>query len=421
MTDIVSTYRRALPRSPSSPDPTMPATDPLDPRQLGQRLKAARKARRLTQADVAEHLGIARTTVTAMEAGDREVRPDELAAMARLYGRTIAELVEREEPAEPFAVQFRSVVAPSEESEALDAAVFDFQRLCEDYVALERMTGAGAPTHYPPPYDFDDEHPERSAEDLANRERQRLGLGDAPCLNLRELLESDVGLRIFYVDLPSRIAAMFVYGAEFGGCVAINRKHPPERRRHSLAHEYGHFVSARFLPEINVLGRYQRVPAQERFAEAFARAFLLPSTGVARRFNDLRKAKAGHLTVADLCLLAHRFFVSVQAMTLCLEELGLVSSGTWDRLQMQGLKVRESQSKLGLESQSVTDHAMPFRYQYLAIAAFAAGELSEGQLARFLRTDRVEARRIAANLTSRTAVTDEGLIDRSVLDLSSTI
>jgi Zn-dependent peptidase ImmA (M78 family) len=180
-------------------------------------------------------------------------------------------------------------------------------------------------------------------------------------------------------------------------------------------------VTERFRPEVVVLGRYQRVPASERFAEAFARAFLLPSTGVARRFNDFRKAKGGQMTVADLCLLAHLFFVSVQAMTLRLEDLGLVSSGTWDRLQMQGLKVREAQSQLGLPAQPETDHALPFRYQYLAVSAFAAGELSEGQLARFLRADRVEARRLVAGLTSRVSVTDEGLIDRDALDLSSTI
>jgi Zn-dependent peptidase ImmA (M78 family)/transcriptional regulator with XRE-family HTH domain len=402
----------------------MSLTNPLasiDPRELGARLKAARKARGLTQADVADHLDVARTTVTAMESGERELQPAELARLARLFGRSISELVERQEPAEPFAVQFRSVMVPGEATDDLEASIFDFQRLCEDYVTLERLLGAPLTVRHPPPYEFDEEHPERSAEDLANRERHRLGLGDGPCPNLRELLESDVGLRVFYVALPSRVAAMFAYGADFGGCIAVNRNHPPERRRHSLAHEYGHFVTERFRPEVNVLGRYQRVPASERFAEAFARAFLLPATGLTRRFNDLKKAKTGPLTVADLYLLAHLFFVSVQAMARRLEELRLIGAGTWDRLQTQGLRVREAQSQLGLPAQLETEHALPFRYQYLAVAAFAAGELSEGQLARFLRTDRVHARRVAAGLASRVAVSDEGLIDRGALDLSTVL
>jgi len=45
----------------------------LDPRQLGERLKDARKARGLTQDPVASKLGILRTTLVAIEKGERRV------------------------------------------------------------------------------------------------------------------------------------------------------------------------------------------------------------------------------------------------------------------------------------------------------------------------------------------------------------
>src|SRR5438132_735094 len=80
--------------------------------------------------------------------------------------------------------------------------------------------------------------PEAAAEDVASAERNRLGLGDGPILNLRELLDNDVGLRIFYLDLPSNVAAMFAYTEQLGGCIAVNRKHPEDRRRMSLGHDY---------------------------------------------------------------------------------------------------------------------------------------------------------------------------------------
>ncbi len=305
------------------------ALETLDPTQLGSRLQAARRARGLTQEDVAEHLGVSRTTVTALERGDRRVRPKELITLAGLYGRSIEELVMRHEPVEPFSVQFRSTLSPDAYAEAgLDPFVFEFQRLCEDYLHLERLSGSGIPTHYPPPYELDASRPEQVAEDIANRERHRLGLGDAPILDLRQLLETDVGLRIFYLVLPSRVAAMFAYTSELGGCVAVNLNHPPERRRLSLAHDYGHFLTDRFRPEVALLQRYQRQPARERFAETFGRAFLLPGSGVARRFNELHRARSGKLTPADLLMLANFFFVSVEAITRRLEELDLVPSGT---------------------------------------------------------------------------------------------
>ena len=85
--------------------------------------------------------------------------------------------------------------------------------------------------------------PVEQAEVVANQERNRLGLGDQPVINLRSTLEWDVGLRIFYTtDLPSNIAGMYAYSAELGACILINRKHPPERRRVSMLHEYGHFL-----------------------------------------------------------------------------------------------------------------------------------------------------------------------------------
>jgi len=74
-------------------------------------------------------------------------------------------------------------------------------------------------------------------------------------LNLRELLEDSVGLRTFYVDLPSRVAEMLAYAEVLGGCLAINRKHPEERRRLSPAHGYAHFLANRYRPEVAVTAK----------------------------------------------------------------------------------------------------------------------------------------------------------------------
>ena len=85
--------------------------DTIDPKVLGRRLQDARKARGLTQQDVAKDLGIARTTVTAIEQGERRVRPEELIRLSRLYGREVNELVRDREVAEEFAIQFRAAIA----------------------------------------------------------------------------------------------------------------------------------------------------------------------------------------------------------------------------------------------------------------------------------------------------------------------
>ena len=95
--------------------------------------------------------------------------------------------------------------------------------------------------------------PEDAAEDVASAERNRLGLGDGPVLNLREVLEDDVSIRVFSIDLPSRVAGLFAYTEDLGGCIAVNGRHPQERRRWSMVHEYGHFLTSRFQSEISIL------------------------------------------------------------------------------------------------------------------------------------------------------------------------
>lgn len=51
----------------------------------GKGLKEAREARHLTQEEVARQIGIARTTLVAIEQGKRPIRPLELQALARVY------------------------------------------------------------------------------------------------------------------------------------------------------------------------------------------------------------------------------------------------------------------------------------------------------------------------------------------------
>ena len=57
----------------------------FDPKILGGRLQEARKACGFTQQAVADHLGMARTTLVAIEKGERRVTPDELIKLAAFY------------------------------------------------------------------------------------------------------------------------------------------------------------------------------------------------------------------------------------------------------------------------------------------------------------------------------------------------
>jgi Zn-dependent peptidase ImmA (M78 family)/transcriptional regulator with XRE-family HTH domain len=376
--------------------------DRADARMLGQRLTEARRARGVTQEAAAAHLGCSRPTLIAIEKGTRPAKPEEIVALAELYGRTLHELVRPGAGVSALEPHLRAAVDSSQTGgEELAEAIREFQRFAEDYCELERLTGTSELGAYTPEVSI----PARAdlrhfAEHVGVRERSRLQLGDQPILNLRQVMENDGGLRVFYGPMPSSVAGMYAFAADLGYCVFINRKHPPERQRYTLAHEYGHFLCDRHKPGIDYLSGSGRKPKSERFADAFAMSFLMPESAIRRQVTKVTAA-TGDFQVADLCRLSNYYFVSVQAMTLRLEDLGLIENGTWDYLKEEGFQPALAKQELGLEPPGRPEEAYPQRYKYLAVQALSHGTISEGQLARFLRSDRVTAREVVAQCSTR--------------------
>ena len=381
----------------------------IDPRQVGQRIIEARKARGRTQEEVAGFLGYSRPTYIAIEKGERPARPDEVVKLAAYFGRKVNELVRPGEPVTDLQPHLRAVAdkmgTGAKSQAALNAAIDQLQALAEDYRELERIRNDPLRPSYPPEVMLNPRiNPTEQAEVVAEQERKRLGLGDQPAIFLRKTLEWDVGLRIFYSDdLPSNIAGMYAYSADLGACLLINRKHPPKRRRVSMLHEYGHFLLSadRYKPGIDYLAISGRKPANERFAEAFALSFLMPGSSVWQQFQK-SLVTTGDFQVADLCRMKHFYFVSLEAMTLRVEQLGLIPRGTWECLKESRFAPRKAEAMLGLPSHPVDDSIVPERYRLLAVHAYQRDEIGDSDLAHYLRCDVVTAREDAERtLTSR--------------------
>ncbi|MDQ3701403.1 MAG: helix-turn-helix domain-containing protein, partial [Chloroflexota bacterium] len=100
-----------------------------DPAELGRRLQEARRARGRTQQEAADFLNAARTTITAIEKGQRRVQPSELARLATFYGRSVGELLRAGEAIEAFSVQLRASLAADDAIEQEVAPfTWEFQR-----------------------------------------------------------------------------------------------------------------------------------------------------------------------------------------------------------------------------------------------------------------------------------------------------
>jgi len=344
----------------------------------------------LTQAEAADSLGMSRTTIVAIEKGERKVASHEIIQFAKLYRRSISELLSRKVVAESFVPLFRA--ARKEIDASLDRAANELQMFAENYVELERLLDAPLARRFPPEYDTRGGIADCIAEEVAAAERNRLGMGDGPVGNLRARLENDIGLRIFYFPMESRIAGLFAYNDLLGACVGVNSKHPRDRRNWTLAHEYGHFLMTRYQIEVTILTTDTKMGAKERLADGLAKCFLMPATGLNRRFTEIHRAAPNGITLADVFNLANLYQVSVQALVLRLEDLSRLPAGTWQKLTIEGLKAQKVHRLPDIDANPVLQELLPTRYVSLAVEAYRKGHLSEGQLARFLRTDRVTAR-----------------------------
>lgn len=362
--------------------------DVMEPRELGDRLRAARTRAGLTQDAAAAELAMARTTLVAIEKGQRKVRPEEVRSLAGLYRQSVNALLRPSAVAVDLVPRFRAL-AESEDSPAADAA-----RLLNDLAAgeaeLERLLGQPMRPTYPPerpigPGDLRDQ-----AEDAAMELRQRLGLGLSPIGDMLSLLELDLLVRVFVRPLASSaISGLFIYDDELGACVLLNRNHPRERRALTAAHELAHLITSRRQPDVLDL-EHAAQTRDERFANYFAAALMMPASLVRRRVQDLQR-ETGRFSPRHLILLAHYLNVSEEALCRRLEDLRLVPGGTWDSLKERKFNSDLVHQVLGDKTRAA-ESIMPPRLWLLAAEAHRRDLLTEDQLAQLLRMDLVEVR-----------------------------
>lgn len=380
---------------------TPAALQTLDPRVIGERLRIAREAKQFTQKDAALAIQIARTTLLAIEQGERRIRIEEIQRLARLYGTSVNELLRHEAVHVDLVPRFRKL--PNSSDPAAESAAQMLSDLARAEVELEALLGIERRRNYPPEQPLRGGDVRTQAEQDALELRQRLGLGIAPVPDMVTLLEMELGIRVYVRPLDSRISGLFAYDPAIGACMLLNAKHSRARRNQTAGHELGHFMSARSRPEI--LHRDEaEVSREERYAGVFGRCFVTPSGALRQKFQEV-VAGSVRLTRRHLIVLAHFFGVSREAITRRLEELKLAKRGTWNWFQDNGGitddQVRQVLGDLATgRSGNDLERPTTIRLALLAAEVYRQGLLSEGQLARLMHLDRVELRTMFQDLES---------------------
>ena len=383
--------------------------------QLAHRIRLAREAARLTQAELASELGLPRSAIVQIEAGRRNVSGLELERIAFLCGRELQDFLQPtfgEE--EALGVLFRAT-APSPEG-TIPPRLRQCVALARERQKLERLAGIERSRRAAAIYAM--EPPQNRWEAItqgdrvANEERQRLGLGRVPVPDIAQLIESQ-GVQTAQVEFEDDVSGLTLTGNAFPTIVAVNLTHHQNRKRFSFAHEYAHVLLDR-----DTHGRISRATERDDLREvranAFAAAFLLPESGVREAVEEMGKGRPSRLSATifdesdepevliaesrsepgsqdiqlyDVVQLAERFDVSPLAMIYRLRNLKLVSEPELERLRSADDLQRMHLLQMLLEMRDppkATEPPNP-RFVGLALEVFRRDKITRAKLIELLR------------------------------------
>lgn len=324
---------------------------------IGERIKALRRLRHLTQVELARRIGICAGPMNSLEKGRHIPSGRVLYRLAEVLDTSVDSLLglnARQAGASgpdvpryvaESAASLGSASATGAWPSAVMAALPDdpvlgegervnVELIIRSFLALEDLCGAQKIAHIPLYVPFS--RTVSGVEMWAQQVRQVLGVGPAVVFDYLELLEN-AGLRIIICPLPERLQSVSFYDARNANAFLLVRQGMNAERQlfeliKRLACIYIHTRSA-----------YGGLPAGEagpgmlddiHAARQFAALFLMPASAVRASVAQLG-IKPDGWSYELLLRLKHRFGVSAQSFLIRLGELQLI-----DEKAATGLKGR---------------------------------------------------------------------------------
>jgi Zn-dependent peptidase ImmA (M78 family)/DNA-binding XRE family transcriptional regulator len=270
-----------------------------------------RKSLGLSQEQLAEQAGVTRQSINNYE--NAKTLPDSkiLSALASVLGITLDDLLRSQGKGLPN-FRFRAHVS-FDKSPQFAAQVL---RMLQTYNALEQAVGL--PTYTPestPCHQV--EGNEKHIQTIAALFRHRLGLGDAPIVNLFQSVE-EIGLKVLRQSIP--IKGFFGLSAcsDIEGAFVLLNTHDVtiERELFTLAHEIGHLIFHRVEYQDTLIeeGTKEEEKAREKVANYFAGHLLVPQAEFERIYAQTK----------DIVKLKRHFRVSYQVILNRLAEMEII-------------------------------------------------------------------------------------------------
>lgn len=311
-------------------DMGMTGLDTVAPRSLGVRIRVARDARDLSQDALANAMGIAdRQTVSAIENGERAVKPEELVRLCALLGRGLDYFID------PFVVAGEAEFSWRAADALPDDDLNSFETKAGQWVGLLRFLrkwNASARDPFSFNLRLGPQSTFEEARALGEAVAEKLELGSVPAARLTERIEDVLDIPVLFVDAVQSPCGS-VSGATCHlpdlGVILINRNESEARRNYDVAHELFHAVTWNQMKPAHREGSRPGAPKSknwriEKLADNFAAGLLMPTSALekaidARRINDRQHLLdvADYLRVSPQALAYRLLNVNLIDQDLC--------------------------------------------------------------------------------------------------------
>lgn len=353
--------------------------------RLGGLIQSRRQDAGLTQADLAEAVGLAAPqTVSDIERGVREVKAWELARIARALRTPLDHLLELEERPSAQVMWRRGSTAAAKQTEErfLDRA--------RRYALLEKWNDLPPAPRLPQRTLSLKESSYPDAARLARDIEKTLDLGSRPAASLAAVLQEGFRVKLFFEPLGDGESAASAKG-DFGCAVLMNSSEAPWRRNFSLAHEVFHLVT--WESTVDAWGsedvEVEWLEHVEKLANAFAARLLLPADEIAVQYDD--RFGEGEVEYLALIEMAREFEVSTEALVWRLRQLGKLTQEKAEEILADPEFRREDRRTMPDRWGAEPEGPLPRRYWRLAFNAYRRGQMTLARLADILEISVSEA------------------------------
>lgn len=338
---------------------------------IPERLIEARLAKRFTQTDLANEIGVTRQSISAYEGGAKKPDPTTMVAIAKALGQPI-NFFTREAPPTfgPASANFyRKVGADTKRRNAacgtyanwLGQTAFAFDGFV-NYPELDLPSFE--------PIRSDNRYSDDEIEDIAEAARKHFGLGLGPISNVVRLLESKGVIVCRIVIEKEKIEAFSFWRGDRAFVFLASEKDSAARSRLDAAHELGHLCLHRWIGEEEI-DDPKVLKEIEREADRFAAAFLLPRKTFANEIYSPRL-----LAFVDL---KRRWKVSIQAMVYRCKTLGIFDEHQVTSLYKQ-ISAKKWRTSEPLDGEGGLALEQPLLLPKVAEMVLAAGRIRRDEL-----------------------------------------